>query len=163
MEKFVKLFDRIENLFMVLAFISITLMMLLISGDAIGRYVFHSPITGANEIVKTFLIVGVVFIGLSNTLKEKEHISVDIVVQKFPQKIRKILSLFVNLLGLLLFIFITYESWIVTYQAFVTNENYIGAFSFPMYAAYGLVPLGCLFIIVRLVINILVGLKNLGD
>jgi TRAP-type C4-dicarboxylate transport system permease small subunit len=162
LEKLIKLFDRIENYFMVLAFISITLMMFLISGDTLGRYIFNSPITGANEIVKTFLIVGIVYIGLSNTLKENEHISVDIVVNKFPEKIKKILSIFVNLLGLLLFAFILYEGSIVTYNAFVSNESFIGAITFPLYTAYGLVPLGSLFMVFRLLINIGVGIGSFG-
>lgn len=141
---------------MLLAVICISLMMLLISADTLGRYIFSKPISGANEIVTLYLIVGVVFIGLSNTFKANEHISVDIVVNKLPGVIKKPIAIFVHFIGLLLFIFICYQSWLVTYHAFISNESYIGAVTFPLYTAYGLVPLGCLFIVIRLLLKLLI-------
>lgn len=160
MEKFIAIFDRLEKCLMFFAFVFITLMMLLISADTIGRYVFSKPITGTNEIVTIYLIVAVVYLGLSNTLKHNEHISIDFFANKLPERIRKVLFVITNLLGVLLFFLIFYQSWLITYKAFITSESFVGVITFPMYPAYGLVPLGSLFLMIRLLINLYLLFKN---
>ncbi|MHA6258422.1 TRAP transporter small permease [Sporosarcina sp. CAU 1771] len=156
-----RLFERLEKLVMMVAVIAITLMMILISIDTFARYIFHSPISGTNEFVTIYLIVAIVFLGLSNTLKENEHISVNIIANKFSLRIKKVISIVTNVLGLLLFIFIFYQGCLVTLNAFLTNDSFIGVVIFPLFPAYGLVPLGCLLIIIRLVFQIIAILKNI--
>ncbi len=146
--------DRLEMVIMGLASIAIMSMMLLISSDALGRYFFDSPISGVNEFVTLYLIVAVVYLGLSNTFKENEHISVTIIFDRFPQKVKNILLILNNFIGLFLFMMIFYEGWRITYTAFLTNESHVGVVIFPLFAAYGLVPLGSAFMILRFIINI---------
>lgn len=146
--------DRLEKVIMAMAFLAIVVMMLLISADALGRYLLHSPIAGANEFVTMYLIVAVVYLGLSNTFKHNEHISVTIIFDRFSPKVKKGLLIVNNLIGLALFLHIFYEGWRITYSAFMTNESHIGVVIFPLFAAYMFVPLGCLFMILRFVINI---------
>lgn len=160
MEKIIEIFDRLERYLMFLAVVLITFMMLLISADTIGRYVFSKPITGANEIVTIYLIVAIVYLALSNTLKHNEHISIDFFASKFPEWIQKIFSIITNFLALLLFSIIFYQSWLVTYKAYVTSESFVGVITFPMFPAYGLVPLGSLFLIIRLIINLYLIIKQ---
>lgn len=160
MDKFIAIFNKLEKAMMFLAFVFITLMMLLISADTIGRYVFSKPITGTNEIVTIYLIVAVVYLGLSNTLKHNEHISIDFFVNKLSTRIREVLLVITNLLGAILFLVIFYQSWLVTYKAFMTSESFVGVITFPMYPAYGLVPLGSLFLFVRLLLNLYMLFKN---
>lgn len=153
MKKIIHYFEKIDSAVSFLSNLSIITMLILISADTLGRYVFNSPITGTYEIVTMYLFAGVVFFGLSNGLKEKSHISVSVVVDMLPCKIRKVVSAITNIIMLAFFAALFYVSWLMTYEALVIREYYYGAVSFPLFPAYAILPIGCLLMIGRVLIN----------
>ena len=60
-----RLLGRIEAVFEYIAIGLLATMMLLVSMDAAGRYLFLSPILGTHEFVETYLMVGVVWLGMA--------------------------------------------------------------------------------------------------
>lgn len=160
MKKFIYYFDYVENIVVLFATIAITLMMLLVSADTLGRHFLSLPITGVNEIVSSHLIVAVIYFGLSNALKTGEHVSVNVIVNRLPFRMKKITSIIVNILSILLFVLIFYQGFLLAFDSYVTNDNFIGSITYPRYTAYGLVPIGSLLIIVRLMINLIMIFKT---
>lgn len=51
--------------------------------NVVGRYVFHAPIAGAEEVM-LFFMVGIVFLGFSRVMWEGKHIKMDIVTNLLP-------------------------------------------------------------------------------
>lgn len=154
-KKIIPFFEKADGVLVFLGNISIILMLLLISMDTIGRYAFNYPITGTYEIVTMYLFAGVVFLGLSNGMKEKSHITVNVVVDKFPINVKYYISIITNLVMLFFFTTLFYVSWIMAYDAFINKEYYYGVVSFPLFPAYSIVPLGTMFMVARIIINLI--------
>ena len=60
-------------------------MMLLTSADALSRYLLNSPILGAYEITEKYLIVAMVFLGLSYAYRGGVFIRVTFLVDRLPR------------------------------------------------------------------------------
>lgn len=76
--------------------ITLFLMMFLTFLDVIGRNI-NNPITGTFELTG-FGQVMLVFLSLGMTQIYKEHISIDIIVEKFPFRIKHFVEAFVHLI-----------------------------------------------------------------
>ena len=64
-------------------------MMLLTSADALCRYLLNSPILGAYEITEKYLIVAMVFLGLSYAYRGGVFIRVTFLVDRLPPRVRR--------------------------------------------------------------------------
>lgn len=76
-----------------LAFIgdaSLFVMMCLTVVDVVGRYVFNKPVMGTFEITE-FLMLIIIASYLAFAQSEKSHITVDILVTRFPRKVQSII------------------------------------------------------------------------
>ena len=60
-------------------------MMLLTSADALCRYLLNSPILGAYEITEKYLIVAMIFLGLSYAYRGGVFIRVTFLVDRMPR------------------------------------------------------------------------------
>lgn len=74
-----------------LASIILFFMMILTAGDVLGRFLVR-PITGTHELTYLSLAI-MVFISLGFTQQAKGHISVGVLVDKFPPRIQSIVDI----------------------------------------------------------------------
>jgi len=58
-----------------------------ISIDVVLRYVFNSPTMWINE-ASSYILMVITFFGLAYTLKERAHISVDVIFRKLPLSVQ---------------------------------------------------------------------------
>ncbi len=97
---------------------------LLVNADILGRNLLNQPIPGVAEAVG-LSIVAIVFLQLSNTLREGRHVANDLIVgwigRRRPRVARLIYALF-NLVGAFLL------ALIVRYVVPILIEDYRGAF-----------------------------------
>ncbi|MBE1555175.1 TRAP transporter small permease [Sporosarcina limicola] len=70
-------------------------MMLMISFDVIGRNFFNKPLAGTFEMTELSSAL-LVFFALAMTHRHGEHISIDFLVNKFPDKAKNILHGFIE-------------------------------------------------------------------
>lgn len=104
---------KIKNLSTLLGYlgaIALFIMMMLTTVDVIGRYLFNTPITGAFEVTE-FLVLILIFSFLCNAQSHKDHVSVDLLFQRFPKKIRHITNIFNHIACLGLTILIVWMSF----------------------------------------------------
>jgi len=80
--------DRSESVLTYTAVFSIFIMMCLTTVDAIGRYVFNYPLTGAYEITEKYLILAAVFLGVSYSYRGGAFIRVTILMDHLPGRVR---------------------------------------------------------------------------
>lgn len=81
---FLNLLDRAERFMSVLFLSGIVLAILL---QVFFRYVLNSPLIGPEELA-TLLYIWLVFIGADIALRRGEHVSIDMLVNIFPNKLR---------------------------------------------------------------------------
>ena len=80
----------LNRILMVLGGIAVLALMVLATGNVILR-LFHMPYRGAYEIV-SFLGAVVIAFALGYTQKRKDNIVVDILTEKFPKKVNRVLD-----------------------------------------------------------------------
>ena len=134
---------------------SLVLMMLWISIDTSTRYLFNSPIPGTSEFVEEYLMVTLVFLALSFTFTQGGHVQVTLFLRFLPKKSLRWVNMFVNLLGLALFVLLTFASWKVAFRAGITHEVTNSILKYPMAPALFMVPLGSASLALRLIQTIL--------
>lgn len=92
-----------------LAICILTAMMFLTAIDVCMRYLFNSPITGSFELVE-FMMALLIPFSIVFCASENSHVQVDIIVGRFPKKIRSLFMFIANLFSLLLFVLITWQT-----------------------------------------------------
>ena len=124
-------------------------MFLILLAQVIMRYVFSRPLTWSEEAAR-FIFVYVSFIGISYVYRQKGHIRMEVVVNLFPQAVRRGLEVLINLGTIALFCYmIPFSFRFIGIQAGVKAT----ATHIPMSIVYTALPLGMALSCVRLLIS----------
>lgn len=111
MERFVNFLSR---LLLVVGGVALVLLVLLATANVASR-VFQIPFAGTYEIV-SFLGALVTACALPFTQLRRDHIMVDIVTERFPPRVKRVLAAVSDLLTALLF-------GVLSWQVFLWGEN----------------------------------------
>jgi len=65
---------------------ALLLIMFVICGDVVGRYVFNSPLAWSYDLISLYLMGIGFFFALSDTLRRNHHVSVDILFNHFRRR-----------------------------------------------------------------------------
>ena len=145
-QKVDKCLSMIENAFIILG---LSAMFLILLAQVIMRYVFSRPLTWSEEAAR-FIFVYVSFIGISYAYRQKGHIRMEVVVNLFPQAVRRGLEVLINLGTIALFCYmIPFSFRFIGIQAGVKAT----ATHIPMSIVYTALPLGMALSCVRLLIS----------
>lgn len=145
-QKVDKCLSMIENAVIILG---LSAMFLILLAQVIMRYVFSHPLTWSEEAAR-FIFVYVSFIGISYAYRQKGHIRMEVVVNLFPQAVRRGLEVLINLGTIALFCYmIPFSFRFIGIQAGVKAT----ATHIPMSIVYTALPLGMALSCVRLLIS----------
>ena len=145
-QKVDKCLSMIENAVIILG---LSAMFLILLAQVIMRYVFSRPLTWSEEAAR-FIFVYVSFIGISYAYRQKGHIRMEVVVNLFPQAVRRGLKVLINLGTIALFCYmIPFSFRFIGIQAGVKAT----ATHIPMSIVYTALPLGMALSCVRLLIS----------
>lgn len=145
-QKVDKCLSMIENAVIILG---LSAMFLILLAQVIMRYVFSRPLTWSEEAAR-FIFVYVSFIGISYAHRQKGHIRMEVVVNLFPQAVRRGLEVLINLGTIALFCYmIPFSFRFIGIQAGVKAT----ATHIPMSIVYTALPLGMALSCVRLLIS----------
>ena len=145
-QKVDKCLSMIENAVIILG---LSAMFLILLAQVIMRYVFSRPLTWSEEAAR-FIFVYVSFIGISYAYRQKGHIRMEVVVNLFPQAVRRGLEVLINLGTIALFCYmIPFSFRFIGIQAGVKAT----ATHIPMSIVYTDLPLGMALSCVRLLIS----------
>lgn len=91
-----------------ISIVIIVFVVLIVIGNVVGRYALRQPILGTVELVQT-LAVALVFFVLAYTELKGGHVSVDLLVSRFPRRARATLGFIMSLLSAVLAGFIFWQ------------------------------------------------------
>jgi TRAP-type C4-dicarboxylate transport system permease small subunit len=86
---------------------SLFAMACLTTADVVGRYVFNSPITGTLEVTE-FMVLIMIFSFLAYAQSNKAHVTVDLLLDRFPKKLRRYIKIINHLACFCLMCLITW-------------------------------------------------------
>ena len=151
-------FNRVEGILNVIAGFFMVAMMLLVTADVTGRFLFSSPILGTLEFTE-FAMVAAFYLALAYTQSKKAQIKIELVLQLLGPRSRSVLECVVYFLSLVVFGLLFWVGWKAAMHSLQANEITIGTVPFPIAPARFILAFGCFFICVRLVIDLV---KELG-
>jgi TRAP-type mannitol/chloroaromatic compound transport system permease small subunit len=103
------------------------------TADTVGR-LLNRPVMGAVEITEA-LLAAVIFLALPYAQRHNAHVVVDIVVQSFSNRWRKILYFFALVLTLAAFILLAKQSYEAAVQSWRVGEVSAGYLPIPVWLA----------------------------
>ena len=155
MTKFWQLLNKFEE---IVSSCALAAMVSIIILQVFQRYILQHSLDWPEELAR-YLFVFAVYIGSSFAASEKRHLEVTIVRTVFGVKIGHyftILAYFITVVFCCIMFF-----WGMMMVQFVADSNQVApALQFPMWIAYGCIPLGFLLMAVRTIIvlkNIVLG------
>lgn len=116
------------------------------------RYLFAGGFVAAEEYAR-YTMVLLVYVGLSQVVKKRGMIKVDI-INTLVAKLKLPLDLLSNLVSLVIAVFLIVLGWQFTTWQFSTGQKSI-AMELPLWIAYAVVPLGGVLMLIRYIVDTL--------
>jgi len=86
-------------------------LMLLTTGDVIGRGFFRKPIPGAFELSE-YLLAVLILLGAAYTQQVKGHVGVDFITSRLSPRLRKICQIITTLLSLFIIAIVVWQGFL---------------------------------------------------
>lgn len=153
MERTAAILAGAEQAITLIASVLMVLIMAIVSVDVVMRYGFNAPIRWVHDFITLYAMVGIFFLSLASSYRERAHIGVDILTERLPARGRVASELFGDLAGLFLFALIFVYGFGRFWTSFVNGESLSGLIAWPTWLSNGLVPLGALVMTLRLALN----------
>jgi len=80
-----------------------------------------SPITGAVEISSMLLAIVIAF-GIGFTTVKRQHVGVSLITQRLPKRVQSVLSVLMGVLGLCIWIVLTWRSYVFAVEQYSIGE-----------------------------------------
>lgn len=94
-----RVLDRIANALMVVGGIAVTLMMVHIGADVVGKYFFNYPIPATLEVVAWYYMVAAIFLPVAYIQLHQKHLMVELFTRALPPRAMALLEGLVCVLG----------------------------------------------------------------
>ena len=127
--------------------------------EVVARYIAGSPTIWATETCQ-FLLPVLCFLGASYCLKYGGHIRVDLSVILFPSRVRQMLDIMVSTAGLVFFLVLGWQAFLMWQEAYVLNFTSGGIFDVPLKIPYIFFPIGMLILCLQLIVDIFKNTAN---
>ncbi len=151
---------HIERVLLAIAGIALLGMMVVITANAVGRYLFNAPISGILTLTELYLLIALIFFGLPYLQRHEGNINVDIVSKDFEPLRQELIKLVVRTLILGIFVLIAYEGALSTLELLQTGATRSGIIPWPSYLSWGIFTVGLTVFCLRLIVQIYFGSKT---
>ena len=128
-------------------------MMLLTVSDVLRRFLFNKPIDGTVELTE-YMMVPVVFLGLSWCAVQRENIRVDIFVIRLSPRWQLFLDSISVVISLVIMVLITWQNLLETFSVYDIKQA-TDILHVPAYPFFIMLTLGCFLLCCVLIIHLL--------
>ena len=139
-----------EKLLIGVASLALLVLTGLTTADALGRYLFNSPIPGTGEIIEDYFMIALIFLPLSYSFMQEGHVHVTMIERFFPDRVKFLVGKFNLFLSFILFALIVVAGWRGFAEAWRIDEISTSSVGYPMWPCYLMVPVGCGLLCLRI-------------
>jgi TRAP-type C4-dicarboxylate transport system permease small subunit len=132
---------RCDKVLTSIAVLSIFVMMVLTTADAIGRYIFNYPITGAYEMTEKYLMLIAVYLGTSYTYREGSTIRITLLVDHLPRQVKMGLHIFAQIFSICYGFLLVIPAVQNVFQTYA-QEITLSSSNLPLWPPYAAIPIG---------------------
>jgi TRAP-type C4-dicarboxylate transport system permease small subunit len=145
----------IAHILVVIAAVALFAMMLHVTADVVGKYVFNSPIPGTAEVVASYYMVAAVFLPLAWVEITEGSIIVELVYDLFGNRAKTLVLFLATALSALFYGGLAWLSWFPAINAWQIGEIVEGTWRVVIWPTKFLLPIGlalaCLVMVLRAV------------
>lgn len=145
-----RLITLLESLAVHIAALCVVAIMLIVSVDALARYLLHSPLPWAFDLIAYYLLIAALYFALSATFQSGDHISIDLFRNLMSQRFRNVVDIAWGLMAAVAFALITLGAWEEMYSAYSNRQFLPGYFAWPAWASYPPIVIGSGILVLRL-------------
>ncbi len=135
---------KIEKVFLYVGMIAVFGMMCLTTMDAVWRYLFNSPITGAYEITEKYLMLISIFLGMSYTYRGAGFIRVTILTDRLPKSWKVPINHFAQLFAIVYMAVLVWGTYEYAVRLCRQGTTLGSIYSLPQWIGAAFIPLGLL-------------------
>lgn len=128
-------------------------LMLVVVFDVAMRYFVNAPLSWSYQIISDYLMPGLFFFAVSDTLKANAHVAVDILHNYVGRRTRYVFETVVNALAAPVFFYCAWVSALKTYDDFASGAESTSGLALPTWSISLLLPLGFGLLALRLALN----------
>ncbi|MHC5654056.1 TRAP transporter small permease subunit [Stappia sp.] len=151
-----KALNRLSFALASVAALALLLMMLHVTADVAGKYLFNKPIPGTAEVVASYYMISVVFLPLAWLEATNGPITVDLFYELSPDWMKRGMLVLGTVLSLVLYAVLAWLSWKPAMHAWNIGEIVEGAWKVTIWPTKFLLPIGlglaCVALALRLVL-----------
>jgi TRAP-type C4-dicarboxylate transport system permease small subunit len=145
-----RLIRRLEQAGMAVAVVCVVAIMLVVSADALGRYLFKSPLPVTFELVTFYLLVASIYMAVAATYRHGDHININLIQDKLPKSVRNAAEIAFCVLTVIVFALIAWGALQHSIEAYRRKEFIPGVIIWPVWLSYLPIPLGAALLMLRL-------------
>lgn len=149
-----RLIDGLSAALMVVAGIALMLMMVHVTVDVVGKFVFHRPVPMTLEMVSNYYMVAVVFLPFAAVERMNGNIHVEMIYALLPRIMRRLLDLISYLLFAGLLYLLTTSSWVVAVKKYNIGEFIMGSYAVPIWPSRFILPIGTALALALILVRI---------
>lgn len=146
--------ERFEKALYVGAALALAVMMVSITADALGRYLFARPIPGVYEINEMYLLTATVYLSIARAQRRDEHIAVDSIYRRMPILARRLSRGVGRALAAAFFAAVAYKTGEMALRQFAMGNMTSGVVQLPGWIGWFLVCLGSGAMTLRLLLQL---------
>jgi TRAP-type C4-dicarboxylate transport system permease small subunit len=145
-----KLFDKVLTTTLYVASVFTLLLVLSISYDVVMRYFFVRPTGWANDL-SGYLVYAITFLGAACVQRERSHISIDILIERFDVKTKTIANCVTSILSAIFCGIYAWKGFEATWVSYTHRYPLVGGIKIPEFSILWLVPFGMFLLFIELI------------
>ena len=157
MKKLIHAYDELEAHVLVFSLAFTTILVFI---QVVLRYVFNNSLSWSEELAR-YIFIWQIWLGTSVSMKENEHICLDMLNNKLKGKAKVVLALIANVIMLAFCAFLVKYGWDLV-MSMMSRGNRSVALRIPMWIVYSSLPLSQLAVSLRLIGRIVVNVRDLS-
>lgn len=150
----VRIQSRITDVLGWLAGIALVAMTLLITVHVAMRYLLGTGIRGADEL-SAYLFIAVVYCGLAIALRDGAFIRVELVHERLPSALRRLVTVLVRTLSLAFVALVTWRTWELMLASYESGLESIGVLRILLWIPQALIAVGCLALLLQIAVAVI--------
>jgi TRAP-type C4-dicarboxylate transport system permease small subunit len=152
---FIRLTKFINKITSEIASWTVFLMMMLAIVDVIGRYVFKNSIFGAQDITQLMMVV-IVFCGFGIEAETDGNVRVEILYQKFSEKVKAVINILGMLVGGVAYSLVAYRLYLRAMNVFAKNNASTITLNISLAPFLLIAAVGCMLMVLQFLSNIII-------
>lgn len=140
---------------MLVAGVALVLMMVQVTLDVAGKFLFNSPVPVTLEMVSNYYMVAVVFLPFAAVEFVDGNIKVDLIYTHLSRAMKRCLDILSYVFCVFLFWLLTSSTWGVAVKKYHVGEFIMGSYSISIWQSRFLVPIGCGLALALLILKLL--------